>query len=171
MGPWEYYGVGKIALCCSGFALRVKRVMGRGGSSAHSFGPVSIRLGMDTPWSDMGKVRLRFAAWALCKMRNRSKGEQSFLHLYAFQSIASRLRHTFFLENFRELLATREVRNGSKGVKNFFLHFYAFQNILSRLRHTFFFSKIFVSAKRARARCERKARSPRERSDRVAPQG
>ena len=31
--------------------------------SAHSFGPISMKLGMDTwnPTSDMGYVRLRFA--------------------------------------------------------------------------------------------------------------
>ena len=66
-------------------------------------------------------------------------GKKFFLHFYAFQSISSRLRHTFFFENFRELSATREARIGSNRVKKFFLHFYVFQSILSRLRHTFFF--------------------------------
>ena len=49
--------------------------------------------------------------FALREARNGSKGIKNFfLHFYAFQSILSRLRHTFFFENFRE----RETREQSE---------------------------------------------------------
>ena len=93
---------------------------------------------------------LRFAARALRYATRRvigHRGKKIFWHFYAFQSILSRLRHTFFFENFREFRATREARNGSKGVKFFFAFLRVSEHFESIETH-FFFSKIFVSAKR-----------------------
>ena len=59
-------------------------------SNTHSFGTISIKLGMDTPWdsgSDMGKIRSLFVTRTLCASGNR--GKNFFLHFYAFQSIFS----------------------------------------------------------------------------------
>ena len=46
-------------------------------SSAYSFSPIGMKLGMDSPWDpagDMGYIRLRFAIRAMREARNRSKG-------------------------------------------------------------------------------------------------
>ena len=66
-----------------------------------------MKLGMDTPWdpgSDMGYIRLRFAARTL-----GSKEYFFFFHFYAFKSISSRFRHTFFSKIF--VIAKRKTRN------------------------------------------------------------
>ena len=52
-------------------------------SSAHDFGLIGMKLGMDTLWDpggDMRYVRLRFAASALCYKRSvqRVKGVKNF---------------------------------------------------------------------------------------------
>ena len=68
-----------------------------------------------------------------------------FLHLYAFHSNSSRLRHTYFFENFEHSAGKGNTTH--KG-NFFFLHFYAFQCISSRLRHTFFLKILSILRER-----------------------
>ena len=70
----------------------------------------------------------------------------------------------FYCDTVLRLCATREARNGSKGLI-FFLHFYAFQSISSRSRHTCLFRKFSWArsancARAKRARCEREFAAP-----------
>ena len=70
----------------------------------------------------------------------------------------------------------REARNGSKRVKFFFFAFLRVSEHFESIETHFFFENFREREARnarveKRVRCERKARSPRERSDRVAPQG
>ena len=69
-----------------------------------------------------------------------------------------------FFENFRELRATREARNGPKGVKIFFCIFTRFRAFWVDW-DTLFFSKIF------REREERNARERSERDASAKPEG
>ena len=78
-------------------------------SSAHSFGTIGMKLGMDTPWepgSDMGKVRLRFSARALHYAQSLKwmKGitffsESQNYFVTMFSSISLKKKKKLFLRN------------------------------------------------------------------------
>ena len=69
-------------------------------SSANSFEPIGIKLGIDIPWdlgSDMGQIRLRFAISAKHIFGNK-RLKKHVLHFSAFQSISSQIIYENFCE-------------------------------------------------------------------------
>ena len=119
-------------------------------SSAHSFSPISMKLGMDTPWDPAGDM-VRFAVRALRYALYGSKIN----FFFAFLCVSD--WDTLFIKNFCKLLKRVIDWRGKKNYYYYFVFLYVSEYFESIETH-FFFSKIFVSAK------------PRERSHWVATQ-
>ena len=108
-------------------------------SSAHSFGPIGMKLGMDIPWDAGNVIRQVASAKPEVAKRPRSasaKRKDQWSEATENASVKREAQGSEATAGVGKVaLATREARQRGK---IFCLHFYAFQTILSRLRHTFF---------------------------------